>query len=209
MCSHHKEISLGFSTTRFQPGVHMCMIYRDETERRSIISKYIESGILANEKIGYFTDIMTPEELKKWFHDLSIEIPSDPNNKQVTIAAAKDVYCPKKKFVPKDMINVLRTYYDSSIKEGFTGARVTGETTWTLEKIPGVEHFIEYEASINTAVETHPVTVMCQYDVTKFTGAALFDILQVHPLMVVHGQIVKNPAYLHPDEFLKQYRMRT
>ena len=35
------------------------------------------------------------------------------------------------------------------------------------------------------------------------------DVLSVHPVMIVRGQLVKNPYYIEPDEFLKQLRDRT
>lgn len=208
MCSKNKDISLGFTNKRFQPGIHMCLLYRDETERREIISKYLQAGIQDNEKIDYFADIMTPEELQGWLKELGIELPKDPINSQVTISPAVDVYCPHGTFVTNDMLQVLRDCYDGSIEKGYSGARVTGETTWTTTDIPGIEHFIEYEAMINDAIKKHPVTVMCQYDVSRFDGGALFDILQVHPLMVVHGQIVNNPAYIGPKVFLEELYTR-
>lgn len=208
MCSKERKISLGFSKLPFNAGLHICLIYRDEKERRSIISKFLASGYEADEKIGYFTDIMTPIELKKWFQEIGIEIPRDSQQKQIVISPAKEVYCPTGKFVHQEMLKRLSSYYDQSIKEGFCGARVTGDTTWLSERIPGVNDFMEYEACINQALAKHPVTVMCQYDVNQFDGGTLFDILSVHPFMVVHGQIVKNPSYLKPEEFLQEYHNR-
>jgi hypothetical protein len=206
MCPTHDTISLGFSHRRFEKGAHLCMIYRDEAERRQVISKYLASGILNDEKIGYFVDTMKPEEVKSWLTELGIEL---PEGKQVAISPAVSTYCPKGKFVVKDMLDCLRHYHELSLSEGFSGARLTGEMSWSLRNIPGSEDLVEYEALINTILKTHPVTALCQYDATKFDGGTLFDILQVHPLMVVRGQIVENPAYIRPEEFLKAYRNRS
>lgn len=205
MCSKHHQISLGFSHRRFENGAHLCMIYRDDAERRQVISKYLESGILNDEKIGYFVDTMKPEEVKSWLAELGIEL---PEGKQVTISPALSTYCPKGKFVVEDMLDCLRNYHKLSLSEGFSGARLTGEMSWSIKNIPGSENLVEYEALINTILMTHPITALCQYDANKFDGGIIFDILQVHPLMVVHGQIVENPAYVRPEEFLKAYRRR-
>ncbi|MBL7481039.1 MEDS domain-containing protein [Legionella bononiensis] len=205
MSGTHQDISLGFSHRRFAGGAHMCMLYRDETERRGVISKYIESGLLNDEKIGYFVDTMKPEEVKSWLAELGVEV---PEGKQITISPASSTYCPHNIFVPEVMLENLRRYHEQSIAEGFSGARLSGEMTWSLRNIPGSERLIEYEALINTILKTHPIAALCQYDATKFDGGLLFDILQVHPLMVVHGQIVENPAYIRPEEFLKEYHNR-
>jgi len=199
----HDDISLGFTYKHFKHGAHACLMYRDESERRRVISKYIESGILNNERIGYFVDIMKPEEVVDWLGELGIEV---PKTSQVTITPAVTTYCPEGKFIPEQMLSCLKRHYEQAIADGFVGARLSGEMSWSLRNIPGSEQLIVYEALINTILDTHPVTAMCQYDVTKFDGGLIYDVLQVHPLMVVHGQIVKNPAYVRPDEFLRNYK---
>ncbi|PWY54094.1 hypothetical protein DGG96_18825 [Legionella qingyii] len=194
-----EDISLGFGYKHFKHGAHACLIYRDEAEKRRVISKYIESGIANNEQIGYFVDTMTPDEVKAWLAELDVEL---PQTKQVEISPAVSIYCPDGKFVPEQMLSCLKNYYDQAIAAGFSGARLSGEMTWSCRNIPGSEQLIVYEALINTILNTHPVTAVCQYDVNKFDGGLIYDVLQVHPLMFVHGQIVKNPAYIKPEEFL-------
>jgi hypothetical protein len=49
---------------------------------------------------------------------------------------------------------------------------------------------------------------MCQYDARVFDGATLFRVLKVHPYMSAHGQIVRNPFYTRPEEFLKEVKPR-
>ncbi|QMT60532.1 MEDS domain-containing protein [Legionella sp. PC997] len=197
-----KDISLGFGYKHFKHGAHACLIYRDESEKRRVISKYIESGIANNEQIEYFVDTMTPEEVRAWLAELDVEL---PQTKQVEISPAVSVYCPDGNFVPEQMLSCLKNYYDQSIAAGFSGARISGEMTWSCRNIPGSEQLIVYEALINTILDTHPITAVCQYDVNKFDGGLIYDVLQVHPLMFVHGQIVKNPAYIKPDEFLHNH----
>ncbi|KTC96658.1 MEDS domain-containing protein [Legionella feeleii] len=200
-----EDISLGFSYKHFKHGAHACLIYRDESEKRRVISKYIESGIANNEQIGYFVDTMTPEEVRAWLAELDVEL---PQTRQVEISPAVSVYCPDGKFVPEQMLSRLKNHYDQAIAAGFSGSRLSGEMTWSCRNIPGSDQLIVYEALINTIFDTHPVTVVCQYDVNKFDGGLIYDVLQVHPLMFVHGQIVKNPAYVRPEEFLHN-RMNT
>ncbi|MCC5013798.1 MULTISPECIES: MEDS domain-containing protein [unclassified Legionella] len=200
-----EDISLGFSYEHFKHGAHACLIYRDESEKRRVISKYIESGIANNEQIGYFVDTMTPEEVRAWLAELDVEL---PQTRQVEISPAVSVYCPDGQFVPEQMLSRLKNHYDHAIAAGFSGSRLSGEMTWSCRNIPGSDQLIVYEALINTILDTHPITVVCQYDVNKFDGGLIYDVLQVHPFMFVHGQIVKNPAYIRPEEFFHN-RMNT
>jgi hypothetical protein len=81
------------------------------------------------------------------------------------------------------------------------GARATGETSWSRE-VPGGELIVEYEAKLNTLLLDLPVTALCQYDVHRFDGATILDILRVHPLMLIAGQVVANPYYVGHEQFL-------
>ncbi len=67
---------------------------------------------------------------------------------------------------------------------------------------------MEYEARVNEISTTHPLTPICQYDANLFDGATILDVLKAHPMMIVHGQIVQNPYYMRPEEFLKAHRPR-
>jgi hypothetical protein len=87
-------------------------------------------------------------------------------------------------------------------KAGFSGIRSCGEMSWALKNIPGSDRLMEYETLLNTVGGEFPHSGMCQYDARLFDGATLLNILKVHPYMIAQGQIVKNPFYMRPDEFL-------
>lgn len=91
-------------------------------------------------------------------------------------------------------------------KPGFSGSRACGEMTWVLRGIPGSERLLEYEVGLNMIEDDFPRIGMCQYDARLFDGVTLFKVLQVHPFMVAQGQIVRNPFYMKPEEFLKQLK---
>jgi hypothetical protein len=81
--------------------------------------------------------------------------------------------------------------------------------TWALfENHCNVADLLRYEARLNTILQEHPLTTVCQYDARRFDGALIMDMLSVHPMMIVRGQLVKNPAYISPEIFLKEYEER-
>ena len=41
----------------------------------------------------------------------------------------------------------------------------------------------------------------CQYDARLFNGGTLYHVLQVHPFMIVKGQVMENPFHIRPKEF--------
>jgi hypothetical protein len=97
--------------------------------------------------------------------------------------------------------------YHRSVDEGFAGMRATGETGWTCNDHPGLDRWFEYESMLNIVVEDAPFSsVICQYDANRLGGANLYEVLRVHPLMIVRGQILHNPYYEAPAQYLPRRR---
>ena len=70
---------------------------------------------------------------------------------------------------------------------------------------------LEYEARANAiwVRQEGPVNpVICTYDLTKFGGELVVDIMRTHPLVIIGGILQKNPFFVSPDEFLRELRER-
>lgn len=184
---------------------HACYIYDDDVQRDKVIGKFIEAGFIKGEEVAYFTDNKDPDEVMDWLINMGIKIPKDDNIEQFSISFAQNTYCPNRKFVPDEMLEYLRTFYRKAINEGYKGVRISGEMSWVLRGIPGSERLLEYEALVNNVLQTHPITAVCQYDARRFDGVAIFNVLKVHPMIIANGQIVQNPYYMNPKEFLKVF----
>lgn len=200
MAATVSTVNLGFTTERFPAGTHMCFLYNNETERREVIARFIEAGLTSGEIVGYFADV--EELVEDFLAEKGIAIPDRARERQMRLSRAMDTYCPDGRFVIDRMLNTLKALHHDCVAGDFAGGRVSGEMGWALQPIPGREGLVEYEARVNLVLREHPLTAICQYDVTRFDGATIFDILCVHPAMIVHGAVVRNPYYITPEEFL-------
>jgi hypothetical protein len=78
---------------------------------------------------------------------------------------------------------------------------VTGEAGWLLEGPPVAEEFIDFESQLNNSAPRYPQVILCLYDLERFGGGMLVDILKTHKKLLLGGLVVENPHYLTPDEF--------
>lgn len=196
MCDTRAEVNLGFCRDRFNEGTHMCLVFRDETHRRKIVSKFVESGLLDDERVFYFADTAELSDVAAWLAALEVDVEPFLSGGSFTVDSAVSTYCPDGSFLPDRMYGTVKEAYNSSCASGYGRSRVTGEMSWALRGLPGSERLMEYESGINEVLKTHPITAMCQYDAGKFSGELIFQALQVHPYMVMDGQLVHNPYYL-------------
>jgi hypothetical protein len=47
------------------------------------------------------------------------------------------------------------------------------------------------------------VVVLCLYDLDRFSGEVVVNVVKTHPQVLVQGILVENPYYIGPDEFLR------
>ncbi|OFY51273.1 MAG: hypothetical protein A2W85_04555 [Bacteroidetes bacterium GWF2_41_31] len=199
-----KELQMGFTHEHFPESCHICLIYENEQQRHKIVSEYIAAGLKQGELVRYFNDTTTPETIRSWLLELGVESSEAEQNGSFGLSDAEKAYCPDGEFEPQKMIDRAVQRYGIAKKAGFTGSRACGEMSWALKDIPGSDRLLEYEVLLNTITSSFPHNGMCQYDARLFDGATIFKVLQVHPYIIAQGQIVRNPYYIKPEDFLAE-----
>ncbi len=200
MNDQRREIDLGFTKEHFPKSGHICLIYDNEQQRQRIVSEYLAAGLRQGELVRYAADVTNSEQVRAWLLELGVEL---PEGESFTVFKAENFYCPNGRFEPQEMIAGMLPRFEQVKQAGYSGIRSSGEMSWTLKGIPGSDRWLEYETFLNTVGGTFPHSGMCQYDAQLFDGATLFKVLQIHPYMIAQGQIVRNPFYTRPEEFLK------
>ena len=211
MCKNSKTrrmISLGFTAEKIPEGQHICYVYNDDAERLPVMAKFLESGMLAHEKLLYLVDTMTPAEMLDCLEELGVDVQTKAGN--LTVAEAARTNCPTGIFHADEMLDTVRTFYRQAVdQEGYAGARGAGEMSWCLVEGRADElSLMEYEARLNQLLVEYPYTACCQYDARRFDGGVLMDVMAAHPFTILRGQLVRNPYFVEPEVFLKKYRAR-
>jgi hypothetical protein len=203
MTEERRHICLGFSGELYPEGTHICYLYNDDEERRQVLPDFIRYGLESLESVDYAADVTSRDQLLQVMSDLGVPAQDGVTDDRFHIATALETYCPDGQFKPDEMIERLRQIYLRHHAAGCAGSRATGEMSWAVRGIPGSERLVEYESRINTLVRDVPLTVMCQYDVRRFDGATIYDIINVHPIMIVRGHILRNPFYVPPEQVME------
>lgn len=153
-----RMIQLGFSAQQVPEGQHICYIYSEDEERLDVMAKYLKSGMEAKEKLLYLVDAMTSEELLGYLKRKGVNF-SGAKPGDFTLADAAPAYCPAGFFKTEEMLDLVRDFYLGALKEGYAGARGTGEMNWCLTG-GRANHFdlMDYEARLNGLLQEYPYT---------------------------------------------------
>jgi diguanylate cyclase (GGDEF)-like protein len=200
MAAGRRHISLGFTDEPYPEGTHICYLYGSDEERRQVLPLFIRQGLAERESVDYVADVPARKDLPRALAKLDIPVDDSRFPGHLEALPVTQGYFPDGYFAPDSMLARLRHMYEQRKQAGYAGSRMAGEMTWALRGVPGADRVIECEGRINQLLEEIPLTVMCQYDTRKFDGAMLFDVLSVHPVMIVRGHVLRNPFYVPPEQ---------
>ncbi|MBF0487132.1 MAG: MEDS domain-containing protein [Nitrospirae bacterium] len=194
-----QEISFGFTNETFQHGIHMCHVYNDDAERDMVLEKFVTSGLSANEKVIVLADADTPAEIDEYLAGIGLFVDKERKTGQFVIDYFIRAYSLDGRFDAQQMIERWKGYCAQAREEGYTAVRVAAEALCRQMRVPCSEQWDDYEARLDRLVCAYPFSgILCQYDASLYCGKLILDIISAHPLMVVRGQIVKNPYYIRP-----------
>ena len=106
------------------------------------------------------------------------------------------------------MLALLEEVLAGAKADGFGRTRLWSNQEWALGDRPGVEDLLEYETRVNYFLPKYDDLVVCTFDLNKFGGGVVLDILRTHPMVIIGGILQENPFFVPPDEFLRELRER-
>jgi hypothetical protein len=80
-------------------------------------------------------------------------------------------------------------------------ARAAGQMPGEFQNLPRSE-FIRYEAEVNELARRYPQAYLCLYDLQRFGGGFMVDLLRTHPKLLMGGLILENPHYRAPGDLV-------
>lgn len=207
MSRKRRKVSLGLSTDEYDEGCHIIYLYNNDHERKHTMARYLRQGLANDEKVLYLVHDISPQEMREELGKLGVD--TETAQKAFDMMVAHYKQCPGEVFSKDYMLAAVKEYYKSAIADGYAGARGAGEMSWAAESgCADFTELINYECALNQILEDYPLTTVCQYDVRLFSGQIIMDMLSVHPVAIVRGQVVRNPYYIPPDKFLDDLQHR-
>jgi hypothetical protein len=204
--SDQEKLELGFGGYTCNWGLHICGLYETEEERDEIIMGFLHEGDSNNDLQIYFPSERTIENFKEQYGIRYPECKDHVHNPDLfSVNGYREFYFPDGKFSPLRMLDGHDKYFAESQKNGKRNIRATAEMVWALQAIPGIEHLMAYESRLNYFFPGKPWISICLYNITKFSGSMIVNVLRTHPYTISGGVITQNPYYMDPDEWLRKY----
>ncbi len=197
-------VSVGQPGLNLTPGDHICAFFRGPAQRDEVLLPFLRDGMLAGHKC---ICVMDDPDVEQVTVPLSLVVDVDVcrSNGQFDLLCSDQAYVPDGMFDMHRMLDFWEQGVGGALKAGgFSFVRAVGEMTWALRELPGVGDLVRYEARLNEFLPRYPQVILCLYDLERFTdGHVLMELLRTHPKVLMSGQLLDNPWYVEPDQYVE------
>lgn len=203
------SISLAGSTLSGR--AHICAFFNSPEDAFRVLFPFVKEGLELGEKAVHTVDPHQREQHIRWLTSAGTDVAAAHNNEQVEVLDWTDSHLRGGRFDQDWTLAFWGKVASDAKKKGFPLVRFVSQMEWALEIDLDLTELLEYEAKANDAWlrQGGPVNpVICTYDIRKFRGDVIVDVMRTHPLIIIGGVLQENPFFVQPDEFLLELRER-
>ena len=188
---------------------HICAFFDSEEQEYDCLVPYFAEGLERGEQVVTIRDAKKCGAHVARLRDAgAFKVDEAVHAGKLRVMASEETYLQDGVFEVERMYRMIESALKGAAESGFTRVRTCGDMSWALRDMPGTDELMQYESRVNRLIREHDCTLMCTYDINRFSGRALMDVLATHPMVLVGDRIYENQYYVEPDDFVKTIARR-
>lgn len=187
---------------------HACAFFHDADEEYRVLLPFIKDGFECRHKAVHVVSADRRGDHLSRLAAAGIDTTAAEQSGQLELRGSAETYLRDGRFDQDRMLEVFEQLAGGDSGRGFPVSRIVCQMDWAGEGRSRVADLIEFEARVNDVWRRHDDVVICVYDLAKFGGETVIDIMRTHPMVVVGGSLHQNPFFVPPGEFLDEVRGR-
>ena len=143
--------ALGRRGGELRPGDHVIVIYEDPPELLMFAVPFIKDGLAKDECCVYVADDLQPTEVTAALAKGGVDVKREIKRGALVMSTPQEYYA-LPTFDSVRVVALTRRRAAEAISRGFTGLRIAGEMTWTLQAGIRNDVLVEYESLLDEAI---------------------------------------------------------
>jgi len=181
---------------------HVCAFFSSAEDAYRVLLPFIREGLECGEKAVHTVDPRRREEHMQRLASAGVDVAAVQKNDQLELRDWSNTHLNGGQFNPHKTLALFEEVVKDAKTKNFSLIRFVTQMEWALETDLDLNELLEYEARANEVWMRHegPVNpVICTYDLTKFRGDVVVDIMRTHPLVIIGGVLQENPFFVPPN----------
>ena len=200
--------SIPFAGSRLDEVRHVCAFFNSAEEEYRVLMPFIKDGFARGDRAVH---VVKPEDRSDHLRRLvaaGIDPDAAPRSGQFELRSNTETYLRDGRFDQDRMLEAFEQMGSGNATGGFPLSRIVCHMDWAAEDRSHLETLVEFESRVNDVWSRHDDAVICVYDLARFGGKMVIDMIRTHPMVIVGGILHQNPFYVPPEEFLRELRER-
>jgi hypothetical protein len=202
------ERAIRFAGSELGSKRHICGFFRNRDEEYRLLLPFIKEGFARGEKAFHVVNPKLRHDHLRRLESAGIDVSGAEKSGQFEFCDWDEAYFPDGRFDQERMLAMWQEVLDAAGQRGFPLTRLVAHMDWALEEREGASDLLEYEARFNQVHRSDRDPVICAYDLTRFGGDVIVDVMRTHPTIIVGGILQENPFFVPPEQFLRELRER-
>jgi hypothetical protein len=173
-----------------------------------VLLPFIRDGFASGDKAIHVVDQARHMEHLHRLTAAGIDHAAARERGQFELRTSAETYLPDGRFDPDRQLREFDQLAARNREAGFEVSRIVCQMGWAAEGGAHLERLVEFESRVNDVWARHDDAVICVYDLAKFGGDTVIDIMRTHPAVIIGGILHQNPYYMQPAEFLRDIDAR-
>lgn len=187
---------------------HVCAFFNSDDEEYRVLLPFIKEGFESGDKAIH---VVNPDQHSGHLNRLTaagMDAEAARQSGQFELRTNTETYLRDGRFDQDRMLEVFEQLASGTVKEGYSRSRIVCHMDWAVEAGSHVDNLVEFESRVNNVWMHHEDAVICTYNLAKFGGDTVIDIMRTHPMVIIGGILQQNPFFVPPDVFVRELRER-
>jgi hypothetical protein len=187
---------------------HICAFFNGLDEQHRVLRSYIKDGFDRGDKAFHLIDPERRQEHLTRLAETGIDVQEALGTGQLEVWPWQDGPLRGDRFDQDIWLASFERVLQSGPAGGYAQTHFLAQMEWALVDLPGVDDLIEFETRVNYVVPKYDGTVICAYDLSRFTASVVIHALRTHPVVLIGGLLQENPFFVPPERFLLELQER-
>ena len=187
---------------------HVCAFFDSREEGYRVLLPFIDDGFRCGDKAVHVVNPGERTDHMARLAELGIDVDAAEASGQLEVRTNTDIYLRDGVFDKERMLEAFEKMASGSSGSGYPLSRIVCQMDWATENRTHIDDLIEFESRVNNVWQHHDDAVICVYDLAKFGGDMVVDMIRTHPMIVLGGVLHRNPFFMPPEQFLADLHER-